>query len=43
MGELATQGRFGEYGGGYELMVADRIIHGREHFFDLYAWDEFWS
>ena len=20
-----------------------RIIHGREHFFDLYAWDEFWS
>ncbi len=20
-----------------------RIIDGREHFFDLYAWDEFWS
>jgi ketosteroid isomerase-like protein len=20
-----------------------RITDGREHFFDLYAWDEFWS
>ena len=20
-----------------------RIVSGREHFFDLYAWDEFWS
>ena len=20
-----------------------RVIDGREHFFDLYAWDEFWS
>ena len=20
-----------------------RVISGREHFFDLYAWDEFWS
>jgi hypothetical protein len=20
-----------------------KIVHGREHFFDLYAWDEFWS
>ena len=20
-----------------------RIVDGREHFFDLYAWDEFWS
>jgi hypothetical protein len=20
-----------------------RIIIGREHFYDLYAWDEFWS
>jgi ketosteroid isomerase-like protein len=20
-----------------------RIIDGREHFYDLYAWDEFWS
>lgn len=21
----------------------ERIVSGREHFFDLYAWDEFWS
>lgn len=20
-----------------------RIVDGREHFYDLYAWDEFWS
>jgi hypothetical protein len=20
-----------------------RVVDGREHFFDLYAWDEFWS
>ena len=20
-----------------------RVIDGREHFYDLYAWDEFWS
>jgi hypothetical protein len=22
---------------------AGRVISGREHFFDLYAWDAFWS
>ena len=20
-----------------------RVVDGREHFYDLYAWDEFWS
>lgn len=27
-----------------EFEIADgRVMSGREHFFDLYAWDEFWS
>jgi len=27
-----------------EFKVKDgQIVHGREHFFDLYNWDEFWS
>jgi ketosteroid isomerase-like protein len=24
-------------------IVDGRVMSGREHFFDLYAWDEFWS
>ncbi len=24
-------------------IVDGRVVSGREHFFDLYAWDEFWS
>lgn len=25
------------------IMKDGRVIDGREHFYDLYAWDQFWS
>jgi len=53
-GRDAVFGQFGQYGGGTqgtfkadlkELLVSEdgQIIEGREHFYDLHNWDEFWG
>lgn len=48
-GRESIFGQFGRYGGetGGTFQAELRHVYedddGREHFFDLYAWDEFWS